>query len=124
MIILPVYFSIPQILRILDIKYIQYNTTFPKYQLNFEEIKTILQENSVDTIFITDPFYGSGINVPLDFYSMLINYLNETNVFLIVDYARGAMKWDNNTFTHIFDFKLYNILKKAKNYIFIESISK
>ncbi len=124
LIILPVYFSIRQILRILDIKYIQYGTIFPEYQLNFEEIKTLLQENPIDAIFITDPFYGSGINVSLNFYNMLINYLNETNVYLIVDYARGAMKWDYNTITHIFDFQLYNTLKKAKNYIFIESISK
>lgn len=124
LIILPVYFSIPQILRILDIKYIQYDTTFPEYQLNFEEVKTLLKENPIDAIFITDPFYGSGINISLNFYNMLIKYLNETNIYLIVDYARGAMKWDYNTITHIFDFQLYNTLKKANNYILIESISK
>lgn len=124
LIILPVYFSIPQILRILDIKYIQYSTIFPEYQLNFEEIKTLLQENPIDAIFITDPFYGSGINVSLNFYNRLINYLNESTMYLIVDYARGAMKWENNTITHIFDFQLYNTLKKANNFIFIESISK
>lgn len=124
LIILPVYFSIPQILRILGIKYIKYNTIFPLYQLDFEEIKGILQENLVDAIIITDPFYGSGINIPLSFYDILINYLNEHNIYLIVDYARGAMKWDCDTPTLLFDFQLYNILKKANNYIFIESISK
>lgn len=124
LIILPVYFSIPQILRILDIDYIKYDTTFPKYQLDFEKIKTLLQKNSIDAIFITDPFYGSGINISLNFYNTLINYLNENNIYLIVDYARGAMKWDSNTNTHIFDFQLYNTLKKANNFIFIESISK
>lgn len=124
LIILPVYFSIPQILRILGIKYIQYDTMFPEYQLNFEEIKTLLQENYIDAIFITDPFYGSGINVSLNFYNRLINYLNENNIYLIVDYARGAMKWEDSTITHIFDFQLYNVLKKAKHFIFIESISK
>ncbi len=124
LIILPVYFSIPQILRILDIKYIKYNTNFPQYQLNFEEIKILLQDNHIDAVFITDPFYGSGINISLNFYNKLINYLNETNIYLIVDYARGAMKWNYSIDTHIFDFQLYNTLKRAKNYIFIESISK
>lgn len=124
LIILPVYFSIPQILRILDINYIKYNTVFPKYQLNFEDIKSTIRKNHIDAIIITDPFYGSGVNVPLNFYNMLINYLNKQNIYLIVDYARGAMKWDFNTLTHLFDFQLYNILKKANNYIFIESISK
>ncbi len=123
LIILPVYFSIPQILRILDIKYIKYNTIFPKYRLDLEDIKSILQETSVDAVIITDPFYGSGINVPLNFYDMLIDYLNEHDIYLIVDYARGAMKWDSNA-SLLFDFPLYNILQKANNYILIESISK
>lgn len=124
LIILPVYFSIPQILRILDMKYIQYDTVFPEYQLDFKEIKNLIQKNPIDAIFITDPFYGSGINVPLNFYNMLIDYLNKTNIYLIVDYARGSMKWKHNTTTYIFDFELYNTLKRANNYIFIESISK
>lgn len=124
LIILPVYFSIPQILRILDIKFIQYDTIFPEYQLDFEKIKILLQQNPIDGIFITDPFYGSGINVSLNFYSKLINYLNKTDIYLIVDYARGAMKWKHNTTTYIFDFELYNTLKKANNFIFIESVSK
>ena len=115
LIILPVYFSIPQILRILDIKYIKYNTIFPKYRLDLEDIKSILQETSVDAVIITDPFYGSGINVPLNFYDMLIDYLNEHDIYLIVDYARGAMKWDSNA-SLLFDFPLYNILQKANNY--------
>lgn len=124
LIVLPVYFSIPQILRILDIKYYKYNTAFPRYQLDFENIKKILQETSADAIIITDPFYGSGINVPLIFYEKLINYLNERNIYLLIDYARGGSKWDCNTKMSIFNFDLYNIVNKANKYIFIDSISK
>lgn len=124
LIILPVYFSIPQILRILNINYILYETIFPNYQLNFKEIKTLIQENSIDAIFITDPFYGSGINISLEFYNLIISYLKETNIYLVIDYARGAMKWNHNNISHVFDFQLFNTIKRAKNYIFIESISK
>lgn len=123
LIILPVYFSIPQILRVLNLKYYTFSTKFPNYELDFSEIKREIQNYGIKAIFITDPFYGAGINVPLSFYKQLINYANEKDIFIIVDYARGAMKWNSKSML-MFDFQLYACLIKANKYIFIDSISK
>lgn len=124
LIVLPVYFSIPQILRVLNINYYNYNTLFPHYELDFEDLKNKLKETSADAIIVTDPFYGSGVNVPLNIYKKLINLSNKNNIYIIIDYARGAMKWNSNVIQSVFDFNLYNTIKKANKYILIDSISK
>lgn len=123
LIILPVYFSIPQILRILDINFVKYDTSFPKYTLCFKDIQDKIEKNSIGAVFITDPFYGSGVNIPEEFYKELVLYANKHNIYIIVDYARGSMKW-SSTSNNLFDFKLYSILVKARHYILIDSISK
>ena len=93
------------------------------FRINFSELKAFIQEQFIDTLVLTDPIYGSGVDFTYSDYSNISSICAELNVGLVIDHSLGGMRLDGSS--NIFaDKKKLTALKSITNYAFIDSITK
>lgn len=117
----PCYFTSENALTSLgfNINYFQLLTN----NCDYDFITTLIENNKIDSILITDPIYGTGMSISLQTYTSIINISKKYNLTLIIDYSYGNMVWTESD--HIFNNSLISILTDSGiNYYLIDSLPK
>lgn len=88
-----------------------------------DEILSVISENNIACILITDPIYGMGLSIKTNIYEALIRIANQQNVTLIIDYSYGNMVWSESE--HIFNYNLVSMLAQSEiDYYIVDSLPK
>lgn len=126
LVVTPVYFSTLNLLDELDFDVVEYRLhSSDDFALCIETVEKFIITNSVDTLIITNPLFGCGVELGIDTISNIVKLCNKHNVCLVMDYVYGGMPWDIADPSHyVFNFPIYQAISLAEHYVFIESISK
>lgn len=119
----PVYFSTLNLLEMLKFQIYRYDLKMEdNFQINFEELDEYIRNNRIESLFVTDPVFGTGVEHTIQTYSKLSQIIKKYNLLIIIDYMYGGMLWADKNF--IFNNKSHYIINNIPNLIFIESIAK
>ncbi|MDR0442009.1 MAG: aminotransferase class I/II-fold pyridoxal phosphate-dependent enzyme [Treponema sp.] len=122
-IISPTYFSITNVVKMLDMNLFQYQANiFDNDNIDFDELKKKIIINSIELIIITDPLFGTGVSINDSDYVNILNLVKELNIWLIIDYTYGGMEWEKPV-TIINELIVGTIIEHPKT-IVVETISK
>lgn len=119
-IISPNYFTSINILNELKFN-IYYESIIERgeFHFNSKKFKKELFDNKIELVLITNPIFSTGINFLSFLDKDLLDFINENNIFILIDNMYGGMEWQERN--AIFDYHTYQIIQKIKNYIFLES---
>lgn len=119
----PIYFTYMHLFDIFHKKLYYYNINlFNNINIDFNELKSELKYNNIDSIILIQPFFSSGINLEKSILENLIQMCEELHIYLLIDYVYGNMSW--NEPTHIHNKKLIKLVTNSNYCILFESISK
>ncbi len=126
LVLTPTYFSTLNLLDKLDFDVVEYDLTMRNnFSINVEKLENIIIQNKIDTIIITNPIFGSGIEVDVKTIKEIAIICNSQNVCLFMDYVYGGMQWHiSNPINYIFQYSVFEAVSSSEQYIFVESISK
>lgn len=126
LIVTPVYFSTLNLLDELDFDVVEYRlSTSNNFTIQMDAVKDSIIKHNVDTLIITNPLFGTGIEIDVESIKNIAQICNDHNVCLVMDYVYGGMLWEcNNPAYYIFHYPVYQAVSLAEQYIFVESISK
>ncbi len=118
----PCYFTSDSALQSLNFNVTYYNL-IKMADFNYDNILFIIKKQNIQAILITDPIYGTGIEINPDMYTNLIKICYRFNLALIIDYAYGNMSW--NSTDHIFNYNLIKALCRYNiSYFVVDSLPK
>lgn len=80
-----------------------------------------IEKHKVNIIIVTEPLFGTGVSLPKEIYNEIGKICNDNDIYFLIDYSYGGMKWDDYNCEQ--DIYFIN-LTKYKNVILIESICK
>lgn len=80
-----------------------------------------VKEHKINTIIVTEPLFGTGVSLPKNIYNEICKICNNNDIFFLIDYSYGGMKW--NDYNCEQDNYFIN-LTKYRNVILVESICK
>lgn len=126
LIITPIYFSTLNLLDELDFDVVEYRLSANNnFTIQMDVLEDFIIQQNVDTLIITNPLFGSGIEIGTETIKTIAQICNTHNVCLVMDYVYGGMPWkcDNPTY-YIFYYPVYQAVSLAEQHVFIESISK
>lgn len=126
LVVTPVYFSTLNLLDELDFNVVEYRLcASDNFSLNGDILENYFVSNSVDTLIITNPLFGCGIELSTDTIRSIVALCNKHNVCLVMDYVYGGMPWNiSNPSHYVFNSPVFQAVSSAEHYVFIESISK
>ena len=124
LIITPAYFSTHEVFNKAGCEVFYYHLKDEQnLQINFVEIETIIQEQYLEGIILTDPIYCAGIEFIINDYSKLSEICRNNDLYFVVDYSLGGLSWDI-TEDYTFNSNKISILKTCEKFIFIDTLSK
>ena len=126
LIITPIYFSTLNLLDELEFEVVEFNLS-PKndFVIDAQAIEQTIINNRVDVLIVTNPIFGTGIEISIPILEELSNICNSFDICLLMDYVYGGLPWAiENPRYYIFNLPVYKAISSAEQYIFIESISK
>lgn len=124
LIITPVYFTTLNNLRELDISLCYYHLREENsYQIDFLELCRVIEEQFIEAIILTDPLFGSNIEMPITSYEEIVNICTAKDIWLMVDYIYGGMTW-GDVQDRLFPVSKLNTLLQYNKFLFIENITK
>lgn len=120
----PIYFTYYQILNIFKKNkfYLGIDLFSKNINIDLSNIEKEIENNNIEALVVTLPFFGSGISLELESIKKLIDLCDRKDVYLLIDYIYGNMKWNSQDYLH--NYKLIDIVTKSKKCIMYESISK
>ena len=126
LILTPIYFSTLNLLDELDFDVIEFKLTMKNnFDVDIEKLENTIVNAHVDTIIITNPLFGSGVEISISTIKLISGICNVYNVCLLMDYIYGGMAWNfDNPTKYIFNDPVYEAVSLSEQHIFIESISK
>ena len=126
LVLTPVYFSTLNLLDELNFNVVEYRLhASDNFSLCIDTIEKYIITNSVDTLIITNPLFGCGIELGIDIISSIVKLCNKYEVCIVMDYVYGGMPWNISDLSHyVFNAPIYQAVRLAKHHVFIESISK
>ena len=126
LIVTPVYFSTLNLLDELEFNVVEFNLSSKNdFVIDTQAIELAIIKNRVDVLIVTNPIFGTGIEVSIPTLEELSNICNNFNVCLLMDYVYGGLPWAIEDLRYyIFNLPVYKAISSAEQYIFIESISK
>lgn len=126
LVLTPVYFSTLNMLDALNFDVVEIRLSDKNnFKIDTEQIDKIIISESLDTLIVTNPFFGCGTELDLDTINRIVDVCNKHDVCLVMDYIYGGMSWkmDKQDY-YIFNCPIYNAVRRTNHYVFIESISK
>ena len=122
----PVYFATLNLLDSLEYDVVEYNLySAENFSIDTKKLEFYVKQYNIDTIVLTSPLFGTGVELSEMTVREIAAICNTYGVCLIMDYIYGGLTWDITSVSNrIFNFPIYNAIKSAEHYIFIESISK
>ena len=126
LVVTPVYFSTLNLLDELDFNVVEYRLcASDNFSLRIDIIENYFVSDSVDTLIITNPLFGCGIELSTDTIKSIVALCNKHNICLVMDYVYGGMPWNiSNPSHYVFNSPVFQAVSSAEHYVFIESISK
>lgn len=126
MIVTPIYFSTLNLLDMLEFDVDEYPLQSDmNFTIDLERLAYALQQQKPQVLIITDPIFGTGIEIPETTLKQIVDLCNRKDIFILMDYVYGGMKWQVSDLNkYIFNYSVYKIISSAKNFVWIESISK
>lgn len=119
----PIYFTYIHLLNIFGKKIYHYDINlFEKITFDFTKLEKEIQENSIHSLILIQPFFGSGIALNDSILEKFISLCEKQHIYLLIDYVYGNMEWDS--FSHIHNTKLIQKAITSDFCILFESISK
>lgn len=119
----PIYFTYIHLLNIFGKKIYHYDINlFEKIAFDFTKLEKEIQENSIHSLILIQPFFGSGIALNDSILEKFISLCEKQHIYLLIDYVYGNMEWDS--FSHIHNTKLIQMAINSDFCILFESISK
>ncbi|MDF2449472.1 MAG: hypothetical protein K0R26_1976 [Bacteroidota bacterium] len=92
-------------------------------QLDLNEIESLIEQQYIQGIVLTDPVYSAGIEFNLETYTQLSEICNKNDLYFAVDYSLGGLNWNEENMFVLNTDKL-KILKKNRKFLFIDTLSK
>ena len=121
----PAYFTLLNILDTFNFHFFEYKMPLEITSIDYEDIKNIIKNNNIDAMVLTNPLFGTGVEINEQIVKELAQLANIHDIWFLMDYIYGGMPWNtSNKQIYIFNFTMYQAISKAEKYIFIESISK
>lgn len=95
LILSPTYFSYIHVLQDMDanIHYIECYDREDKTII--DEVKDNIINNSINIIIATEPLFGTGVSLSEKLFTNINNICNQNNVYFLIDYTYGGMKWED-----------------------------
>lgn len=126
LIITPIYFSTLNLLDQLEFDVVEYKVSAcNNFTIQMDVLEDSIIKRDVDTLFITNPLFGSGIEIGAETIKTIAQICNAHNVCLVMDYVYGGMPWKcDNPAYYIFHYPVYQAVSLSEQHVFIESISK
>lgn len=119
----PIYFTYIHLLNIFRKKIYHYDVNlFEKITFDFTKLEKEIQKNSIHSLILIQPFFGSGIALNNSILEKFISLCEKQHIYLLIDYVYGNMEWDS--FSHIHNTKLIQMACTSDFCILFESISK
>lgn len=124
LIITPAYFSTHESFKKANSQVFYYHLNDKSgLSLNIDELESIIKQQFIQGIIITDPIYSSGIEFQLEEYNKLTEICNKYEIYCIVDYSLGGLHWHESK-DFVLNTNKLKILKTCKKYLFIDTLSK
>ena len=122
----PIYFSTLNMLDKLELDVAEFNlSVHNNFYIDINQLEKIIIKSSSDILIITNPLFGSGVEIDIDTIKKISDICNTHNVCLLMDYIYGGMAWEvSDPIDYIFQYQVYCAVSLAEQHIFIESISK
>lgn len=126
LILTPIYFSTLNLLDELDYDVVEYRLSANNnFIVQIDILENTIIKQEVDTLIITNPLFGTGIEIAVDTIRDIAKICNIHDVCLVMDYVYGGMPWKCEKLTYyIFYDPVYQAVSLSEQHIFIESISK
>jgi aspartate/methionine/tyrosine aminotransferase len=119
----PIYFTYLHLLNIFGKRIYHYDINlFEEITFDFTELEKSIQENDIHSLILIQPFFGSGIVLNDLILEKFISLCEKQHIYLLIDYVYGNMEW--NSFSHIHNTKLTQMVINSDFCILYESISK
>ncbi len=119
LILAPIYFSHIRILQDIGAN-IYYIDCYNNKNI-IDEICEIVNHNTIDILIATEPLFGTGISIAKYIFCKINEICNEREIYFLIDYAYGGMKWDD----HLGSQEAFFMNLAKNNYtILIESVCK
>lgn len=122
----PIYFSTLNMLDQLEFDVVEFNLSFHNnFYIDINQLENTIVKTNSDIIIITNPLFGSGVEIDIDTIKKISDVCNTHNVCLIMDYIYGGMAWKvSEPIDYIFQYQVYCAVSLTEQHVFIESISK
>lgn len=126
LILTPIYFSTLNLLDELNYDVVEYRlSAINNFTIQMDVLEDSIIKRDIDTLIITNPLFGSGIEIGVETIKTIAQICNTHNVCLVMDYVYGGMPWEcENPAYYIFHYPVYQAVSLAEQHVFIESISK
>ena len=89
----PSYYSVHDTLDLLRCQYHSVCVSIPEFTYDYKEIETIIRNEKISVLVVTDPVFGSGIPLHQECYRHLTDLANQYHCTLVVDLARMGLAW-------------------------------
>lgn len=119
----PIYFTYMHLFNIFKKRLYNYNLDlFQKIDIDFIVLEKELIDYEIHCIILTQPFFGSGINLKESDLKKLVLLCQKRKIYLLIDYVYGNMDWKCES--HIHNSKLISLIISSDYCSLYESISK
>lgn len=126
LIITPMYFSTLNLLDELEFDVVEFDLSVKNnFAVDINAIENMIKATKTDIFIVTNPLFGSGIELEIETIKNISFLCNKYNVCFLMDYIYGGLAWSvKDPVDHIFNYSVYAAVSLAEQHIFIESISK
>ena len=124
LIIGPIYFTYIHVFY--DDGIVPYNLKFDMFkpfELQEEEFKKIIEENSIDACLIISPLYRTGVELTDQRLEMICRIMESRRGYIIIDEAYGNFSWEKGKST-LCNIALINRIIKYPHAVMFDSIAK
>jgi aspartate/methionine/tyrosine aminotransferase len=124
LVITPAYYSVLDTLADLNAAVIYCHLVDSlNFQIDAEKVKSLIDEQFIQAVIITDPVYSSGVNIDNSIYECLADFFNAKKIWVIIDGTLGNMYWGEENY-FAFDIEKINSVSKIKQFVYIDSVTK
>lgn len=119
----PIYYSAIKLFEMLDYQMYRFDLKMENdFEINIEQLEDEIVRNNIEVIYITDPIFSSGVEIPQNIYTQIRDLSLKYNIWIVIDYIYGGMDW--NISNYVISDKIAHIINSFSNYIVVESIAK
>ena len=117
----PIYYSIIDTLQDFNKNITFFHLTDANnFQIDIEELTTVIRQQFIEVIVFTDPIYSTGIEVDINTYNQIVEVSLQHKTIIVVDGTLGGLEWDSNSNVFFSDQKM-KILKRCTDFYLIIS---